>query len=226
MCFSFSECFLLSQQVSTFSIPPLVPEEGATDVEGLDATAATALVERISQNVCEAQDNLLTAKISQAEFANRHRGDEIIYVVGDKVMLSTIHRRREYIQKHSGCVAKFLLHFDGPFLVTKTHPEKSSYTLELPNEPDCFATFHAPLLRPHVPNDNDLYPSRRFAQPGPVVTADGTEEWVIDCIIDERTRGRGRQYLVRWQGWGAEEDRWLPGRELSDTEALDDWLRT
>jgi len=26
------------------------------------------------------------------------------------------------------------------------------------------------------------------------------------------------------QGWGPEEDCWLPGQELSDTEALDDWL--
>jgi len=42
--------------------------------------------------------------------------------------------------------------------------------------------------------------------------------------LDECTRGRGRQFLVHWQGWGAEEDKWLPGQELVDTEALGDWL--
>jgi hypothetical protein len=51
----------------------------------------------------------------------------------------------------------------------------------------------------------------------------GEEEWFIDCILDERVRGKGKQYLVRWCGWGAEEDRWLPGRELKDTEALEHW---
>jgi hypothetical protein len=174
--------------------------------------------------VSEAQDNLLAAKISQAEFANRRRGDEIVYKVGERVMLSTKHRRRKYLQKHSGQVAKFLPRFNGPFLITKANPAKSTYTLDLPNEPDRFPTFHASLLRKFHPNNDDLFPSRKFPQPGPIITDDGAEEWLIDRIIDEQTRGRGRQNLVRWRGWGPEEDRWLPGRELADTEALNDWL--
>jgi hypothetical protein len=32
------------------------------------------------------------------------------------------------------------------------------------------------------------------------------------------------QYLVRWRGYGPEDDRWLPGWELDDCEALDLWL--
>ena len=111
-----------------------------------DTAAATALVQQIAEDVCEAKDNLLAAKISQAKFANKHQSEENIYTVGDKVMLSTVHRCREYIQKHSSRVAKFLPHFDGPYLVIKSHPEKSSYTLDLPNEPDRFATFHLPSM--------------------------------------------------------------------------------
>jgi hypothetical protein len=57
-----------------------------------------------------------------------------------------------------------------------------------------------------------------------VVTDNGEEEWFIDRILDERAHGKGKQYLVRWRGWGAEEDRWLPGHELKDTEALEHWL--
>jgi len=151
------------------------------------------------------------AKVTQAEFANRHCADEIAFKVGEKVMLSTEHRRREYIQAKSGRVAKFMPRFDGPFLVMKANPAKSLYMLDLPNEPNCFPTFHSSLLRPYVSNDNDLFPSRKLAQPGPVVTDDGEQEWLIDRIVDKRTRGRGRQFLVCWHGWGAEEDRWLPG---------------
>jgi len=58
----------------------------------------------------------------------------------------------------------------------------------------------------------------------PVVTADGEEEWTIKQILDERRHGCGYQYLVRWRGWGLEEDRWLSGRELADMAALDVWL--
>jgi hypothetical protein len=32
----------------------------------------------------------------------------------------------------------------------------------------------------------------------------------IDKIIDQRTRGRGKQFLVRWLGYGPEADLWLP----------------
>jgi hypothetical protein len=92
------------------------------------------------------------------------------------------------------------------------------------NSPNTFPTFHASELKPYHENDVTLFPSREFAQPGPVVTIDGQEEWAVDSIIDERRRGRGFQYLVRWVGYGPEEDRWLPGSELKDAHALNVWL--
>ena len=136
------------------------------------------------------------AKIDQAHFVNRHHGNEIIYSIGDKVMLSTEQRRREYMQKHDGRVAKFMPCFDGPFIVTKAYPEKSLYTLKLPNEPEHFPSFHASLLKRYIPNDPDLFPSRMLPPPGPVITPDGQEEWLIDRILDEWAQDQGRQYLV------------------------------
>ena len=114
--------------------------------------------------------------------------------------------------------------FDGPFLVIKAFPEKSVYTLDLPNEPNRFPTFHASLLRKFIPNDNILFPSQALPGPEPVVTDNGEEEWFIDRILDERARRKWKQYLVCWGGWGDEEDHWLPGRELKYTEALEHWL--
>jgi hypothetical protein len=69
-----------------------------------------------------------------------------------------------------------------------------------------------------------LFPSRELARPGPVLSPEGLEEYHVQQIIDSRKRGRGYQYLVRWTGYGPEHDRWLPGRELEDCEALDKWL--
>jgi hypothetical protein len=56
------------------------------------------------------------------------------------------------------------------------------------------------------------------------VFVEDEEEYFVDRILDERKQGRGVQYLVRWLGYGPEEDRWLPGRELAECEALDIWL--
>jgi hypothetical protein len=205
-------------------IPPISPALANEAACELDSAAAMELIERVNLDFAEAKDNLLAAKVSQIEFANRHRGDEIVYAVGEKVMLSTEHRRREYLQKDSKRVAKFMPRFDGPFVVTKAFPDKSVYTLDLPNEPNRFPTFHTSLLRKFIPNDDELFPSRKLPRPGPVVTEEGEEEWLIDRILDQRIRGKGHQYLVRWQGWGHDEDRWISGRELANTEALQLWL--
>jgi hypothetical protein len=83
-------------------ILPLCPAVITEACLKLDSAAALAVVEKISLDVREAQDNLLTTKINQSEFANRHRAKEIPYVVGDKVLLSTKHRRHEYMQAHFG----------------------------------------------------------------------------------------------------------------------------
>jgi hypothetical protein len=44
-------------------------------------------------------DNLIQAKTQQAFYANRSRGPEEVYNVGDKVMLSTFNRRHKYKKK-------------------------------------------------------------------------------------------------------------------------------
>jgi hypothetical protein len=130
------------------------------------------------------------------------------------------------MQAKNGCVAKFMPRFDRPFEVMKAYPDSSTYTLHLPGYSRIHRTFHSSLLRTYVENDPELFPSRAMERPGPIITADGEIEYFIDKIIDQRTRGRGRQYLVHWLGYGPEADLWLPRRELADTEAYTEWLKT
>lgn len=55
---------------------------------------------------------------------------------------------------------------------------------------------------------------------------DGEKEWEIETIVTERRRGpTGMSYLVRWEGWGNREMRWLSSTELmkSAKEILDWW---
>jgi len=172
----------------------------------------------------EAQDNLLRAKISQAAQANKHRSLTFPFEVGNRVRLSTLHRRHEYKKAGELRVAKFMPRYDGPYTMIDVDRENSTVTLDLPNSPNLFPTFHTSVVVPYVENDADLFPGREFEKPAPVQMQDGTEEYYVRDIIEERRRGRGFQYLVRWVGYGPEEDRWIAGSELKDTEALDVWL--
>ncbi|RXW17191.1 hypothetical protein EST38_g8660 [Candolleomyces aberdarensis] len=186
---------------------------------------ALSTLERLRVDVLEAQDTLHRAKINQAKSANRHRNPDPHFDVGDKVLLCTKNWRREYLAGDARRTAKFIPRFDGPYRILKAHADSSSYTLDLPVSSNIFPTFHVSQLKRFVPNDASKFPSREHSRPGPVMTPDGAEEWWIDRIIDSRRRGRGWRYLVRWRGYGPEDDEWLPGKELEDCEALDIWQK-
>ena len=184
------------------------------------------LIDQINTDVVEAKDNLMLAKVFQADHANRKRGPEDVYKVNDLVMLSTANRRKEYASTGSGHSAKLFPHQDGPYCVVEAFPQTSTYRLDVPNAPPNFCfTFHVSQLKRYMQNDRELFPGQEFPRDGPVVLEDGQEEHVIERILDERRHGRGWQYLVWWKGYGPGDDEWLPRREVEETIALDEWLR-
>lgn len=186
---------------------------------------AANIIERLVLDVSEAQDNLCAAKVAQTHFANADCGPEIAYKVEDWVMLSTLHQWNEYKKKGEFRAAKFFPRWDGPYRVTDCHPQASTYTLYVPQSSTDYHVYHASELKPHVANNHSLFPSRKLNKPGPVLTDSGLEEYLIQDIIDSRKRDRGWQFLVRWTGYGAEHDSWLPARELDECTALNVWYQ-
>jgi hypothetical protein len=179
---------------------------------------------QIGLDVADAKDNLLAAKITQAEQANKSCGPDFVDLnVGDRVKLSTDNRHRIFMKKGDNRVAKFMARFDGPYEITAKHAECSTFTLHLPNQPNIYNVFHVSELEPWNESDVTLLPSRDLPEPDPIISEDSEEEYYIDQILDERVRRRGKQYLVRFTGYGPKKDLWLPGRNLVDAEALDIW---
>ncbi|RDB23205.1 Transposon Tf2-9 polyprotein [Hypsizygus marmoreus] len=224
--------FMLKSGFSPRIIPPLllptdIPSIIVTppddETPPLDTAAAKSFIDDLTTDFLDAHDSLIAAKISQAHYANHDRALDPHFQIGDKVLLATAHRRRDYMQAKDGRVAKFMPRFDGPYEITRAYPESSLYTLHLPESTHIHPSFHSSQLRKYTENDNILFPARTLPRPGPVVTADGASEYFIEKIIDERPRGRGKQYLVRWMGYAADSDLWLPRSELKDTTALDLW---
>lgn len=68
-------------------------------------------------------------------------------------------------------------------MVLKTHPEASTYMLDIPNRPNIFDDFYAGKLKLFVANDPDLFPSQEHTQPGLVLTEDRLEESEIKEIL-------------------------------------------
>ena len=200
-------------------LPPIIPSSITTPTDKL----AADLLQRMQLSVIEAQDNLLAAKVSQAFQANKSRSLTFPFKTGDRVVLSTRNRRREHRAGDQNRVAKFMPRFDGPFTIKSTDKKHSTVTLDLPNLPNLFPVFHTSEVRPFTENNDSLFPSRILTPPDPI-TINGHEEFFIDKIVDERKRGKQILYRVRWQGEGPEGDKWLPASELTDCEALDNWL--
>lgn len=213
--------FTLRFGLSPRVVPSLV-EKPSSDIP----TSAVDIVSRLADITAEAKDNLLAAKISQTIQANAHRRPDQNFAVGDSVFLSTSNRRKEYMHTGDNRVAKFMPRFDGPYKIVRANPEKSSYTLNMPNAENVFPTFHSSLLRPFVANDGNLFPSRELERPAAITGDSGDDEFFVEEIIDEKCGRRGMEYLVSFRGYGAEENRWLPRAEIEELEALDRWLAT
>jgi len=88
--------FQLKLRRSPRILPPLIEELPKPSREHI---SAREVMTRVLQDVADAKDNLMVAKISQAHHANEHRCDDPEYKVGDLIMLSTLNRRREHKQK-------------------------------------------------------------------------------------------------------------------------------
>jgi hypothetical protein len=187
------------------------------------AEIAMETIDKVTNDFAEARDNLLLTKITQTHHSDTSRGPEPNYKFGDLVMLSTKHQCHEYKKKGKKQTAKFFPRWDGPFRVTHSHPEASTYTLNIHS--NAYPIYHASKLKAHLANNPVLFPGHEFTQLGPVLTADGLEEHMIDEIIDSRQRGHGWQFFVCWVGYPPHHNKWLPTVDLKDCEALDLWYQ-
>ncbi|GBE82422.1 Transposon Ty3-G Gag-Pol polyprotein [Sparassis crispa] len=182
--------FQLKTGHSPYLVPPFSQVLLVDDTSD-EATRAAELFTCLNTDIMEAKDNLFLVKVNQAALANRSRSEEVSYVVGDKVMLSTFHRRCDYMERSDNHVAKFMVRYDSPYKVLHSYPKFSAYTLDLPASTNIFPTFHTSLLKPSLKNDPNLFPLRQHSQPGPIITTDGAEEWEVESIIDHCPRGHG-----------------------------------
>ena len=173
--------------------------------------------ERIDEAIAIAKDNRLVSKTTQIRYANQGRTEEPVYNVGDKVMLDSRNLRKRL--KKAGKSAKFYPRYLGPFRIIRATRETSNYKLDLPPEyASVHPNFHARLLKPFAANNAKQFPLREPPRPPPIIPEDNQYE--VEEILEHRKTQRGRrsitEYLVRWAGYGQEDDSWVSEGDIDE----------
>jgi len=156
--------------------------------------------------------------VRQTHQANKKRRTDAPFAVGDKVYLST-----EELSLPKGRARKLMPKYIGPYEVTKSHPNESRYTLDLPSELKArriHPSFHVSRLRHYISNDDKVFPRCEVRAYYDFGDAEDNE-WLVDEILAHQWNGNKVLFLVQWN---LGDTTWEPYSECKDLEALDRYL--
>ena len=109
---------------------------------------------------------------------------------------------------------KFAPKREGPFTITKVL-SPITYQLRLPKTWKIHPVFHTTLLSPYCKNNVH---GPNFPTPPPDLIA-GEEEYEIEWILRHRGSLSRQSFLIQWKGYSAEEDSWVPERDLKNAKS-------
>ncbi|CAJ0934465.1 unnamed protein product [Ranitomeya imitator] len=185
--------------------PRFTTDTTSGQVEPSDCPGVDSVVDRLQQIWTHVVDNLTLSQENAQRFANRRRCAGPQLRVGDLVWLSS----RYVPMKVSS--PKFKPRFIGPYKISEVL-NPVSFRLALPASFAIHNVFHRSLLRRYVA---PMVPS--VDPPAPVLV-EGELEYVVEKILDSRISRRKLQYLVKWKGYGQEDNSWV---FASDVHAAD-----
>ena len=166
-------------------------------------------VESRLKTLSAAHNEALAAhELARQVMSSRSRRGFKPFVKGDKVWLEARNLKCLIINP------KFTPKQEGPFTITKVL-SPIVYQLRLPKTWKIHPVFHASLLSPY--RENEVH-GKNFPAPPPDLI-NGEEEYEIKKIIRHRGTPTTRSFLIRWKGYSAEEDSWVPERDLKHAKS-------
>ena len=207
-----------------YGVNPRTPLD--LDIESKVPLAKTYVSTYLAR-VKEARTALELAQERQKKYADQSRR-EVTYEVGQEVLLST----RNIKFKGQG-VPKLMPKWVGPFkvktLIGAKDPQGQvikekvrAVELELPPLMKLHPVFHVSLVKEYVSDGQN-----RTVQPLEF-DDDGAPKWEVETLLDQRRTGRGQrvlEYLVRWKGFGPEQDSWEPEKHIHCKTLIEDFER-
>ena len=161
----------------------------------------------------EALAALVKAADNMALFYNAHQCEAPQYNVSNKVWLSSENVRTARPMK------KLNYKWLGPYVVEQVI-SRSAYHLKLPASfSKTHPVFSVTLLCPFE-GDSIAEPQEHHPPPPPPIVRDSVEEYKVEKILNSWILHRKVEYLVRWKGYGVEEDEWRLVRDVQGSKQL------
>jgi hypothetical protein len=176
-----------------------------------------AMAQKLKQTVLAAHDLVLTARVKQKREANRTLCPSP-FSDGDLVYVST-----QNISFPKGRARKFLVKYIGPYKITQDFGN-NSYCVALPDrlrQRGVRNVFHSLLLRPHIPNDDRLFPGRLETHVADFEDDAEDSEWAADRILSHVSSGRDSILEVQWRAGNVT---WVKYDRIRDLPAVADYL--
>ena len=145
--------------------------------------------ERMTTLLRNREEALAAHELARNRMADRRKSMFTPFKLGDRVWLDSRNLKTIYHKKMKP-------KREGPFVITEVLGPVT-YRLKLPKSWRIHNVFHATLLRPY--KENEIY-GENFTEPPPELL-EGEEVYEVETILNHRTRGRGYQYFVKWQGY-------------------------
>ena len=188
--------------------PPLFPDSES------EATvpSAHAMVRRCRRIWAAARQVLIRQGDRVKGSADRRRRPAPAYQPGQKVWQSAKHLHLKVPSP------KLAPRFVGPFPITKIIGP-AAVRLRLPRSLRVHPTFHVSQVKPT--KDSAMVPQPK--PPAPLEASDGGLLYKVRKLLAVRKRGRGKQFLVDWEGYGPEEREWVPQRNIDDPSLIRDF---
>lgn len=189
------------------------PSFSTQEVEA-SVPSAHALIRRCRRIWAAARQVLVRQGDRTKKAADWRRRRAPTYQPGQKVWLSA-----RILPLHVTS-RKLAPRFVGPFPITKVI-NPAAVGLQLPRSLRVNPTFHVGQVKPV--KESAMVPP--LPPPPPPEVVDGGLAYNVKRLLAVRNRGRGRQYLVDWVGYGPEERQWVPSRYIMDPTLIKDFHR-
>jgi len=162
--------------------------------------------------------NLYSSQVKQAKQANKKGSVPPLLSAGQKVLLYTQNITLLNTSR------KLKPRWVGPFRIQHVNRKWNNYTLDLSTDSRLFLihnTFHISKIKPYVKNYSTNFLGRHEEHRGEVTEG----RWEVEQVGEFRTApctGQS-QYLVRWKGYGSDDDEWIIFEDISLEIVQDFW---
>ena len=183
-----------------YGFPPRSPMDVVMGTS--DVPAGKNYTNAIQENIKMAQQCMREAQERYAFFADKGKKN-ISFKVGDKVLVSTKYSINDATAgRPSG---KLRAKFMGPYTIIKV-VSPVSYKLELPPKWKIHPVIYISQLQPYVQISKFSQQHKQL----PPEFINNHEEYEIEKILNKHIQYYKSQYLMKWKGYGDENNMWLP----------------